>query len=165
MLLLSFEDIKIMQDYCVWFVWCLRDISIQFMAQKSSLQPSCGTPGPVSQPHKHIQMVAVSLMVWVWAKLFGRLWIQLGWSVVCRCLACNVYLHQEVCDMRSDEWFPRDRVYKQRLYASRLFERPWGQKPTGEDNSTQSRHCMANLLMSCMLRGKTLGDSEMKEGS
>ena len=40
---------------------------------------------------------------------------------------------------------------------------PWGQKPTGEDNSTQSRHCMANLLMFCMLRGKTLGDSEMKE--
>ena len=71
---------------------------------------------------------------------------------MCPCLGRNVYLLQEVCDMRSDEWFPRDRGYKQRLYTSMLWERPWGQKPTGENTF-------------CMLRGKTLGDSEMKEGS
>ena len=159
--MLLLKDIKIMQDYCGW---CLRDISIQFVASSLLCSLFVGTSCPVFRPHKHIQMVA--------------LWFGFGPNFLAGleplpnflcvslsdCLGRNLYL-QEVCDMRSDEWFPGDRGYKQRLYTSMLWERPWGQKPTGEDNSTQSRHCMANLLMFCMLRGKTLGDSEMKEGS
>lgn len=56
MLLLSFEDIKIMQDYCGW---CLRDISIQFVASSLLCSLFVGTSCPVFRPHKHIQMVAL----------------------------------------------------------------------------------------------------------